>query len=127
MAIANARTLVGKISDKWTLYLKEYERIFSSYRSLPVALLEIGVQNGGSLDIWTEYFPKAALVMGLDINPRCGELFYNSHVVKNIVGDVNDSAVRSRILAEAKSFDIVIDDGSHNSPDIINTFCNFFP
>ncbi len=49
----------GKVSDKWELYVNEYDRIFSPYRDRPLNLLEIGIQNGGSLEIWPTYFPYA--------------------------------------------------------------------
>ena len=39
------------VSDKWNIYLSKYEDVFSPYRELPVRLLEIGIQNGGSLQI----------------------------------------------------------------------------
>ena len=48
----------GKVSDKWSIYLSEYDRLFSSYRDRPVRMLEIGIQNGGSLEIWSKYFPE---------------------------------------------------------------------
>ena len=60
----------GKVSDKWSTYLDEYERIFSEYRDKPVRLLEIGVQNGGSLEIWRQYFPNAELILGCVIYTR---------------------------------------------------------
>ena len=59
----------GKVSDKWFSYLSEYERIFASYREMPLRLLEIGVQNGGSLEIWSKYFHKAEKLLGCDIRP----------------------------------------------------------
>ena len=43
---------LGKSSDKWELYLLEYDRLFSAYRNKPINILEIGVQNGGSLEIY---------------------------------------------------------------------------
>ena len=49
----------GKVSDKWALYLEVYDRAFGPYRERPVSLVEVGVQNGGSLEIWSRYFPAA--------------------------------------------------------------------
>ena len=42
----------GKVSNKWTLYLHEYDRLFVPCRDRPITLLEFGVQNGifGSQD-----------------------------------------------------------------------------
>ncbi len=34
----------GKLSDKWTIYLAEYDRLFLLYRDQPIRLLEVGVK-----------------------------------------------------------------------------------
>ncbi|MDI4232962.1 glycosyltransferase [Bradyrhizobium sp. Arg237L] len=117
----------GKMSDKWTLYLDEYERLFASMRDHPVRLLEIGVQNGGSLDIWSQFFPKAQAIVGCDINPNCERLTYDDPRIGIIVGDANDPQTQELILQRSGQFDIVIDDGSHLSSEIIRTFALYFP
>lgn len=109
----------GKVSDKWFIYLEAYERIFSTFRTRPVRILEIGVQNGGSLEIWGKYFPRADVIVGCDINPDCGELVFDDAKIRLIVGDVNSAKIEREILATSSEYDIVIDDGSHNSSDII--------
>ncbi len=37
----------GKVSDRWSLYLTEYDRLLAAFRNKPIGLLEIGGQNGG--------------------------------------------------------------------------------
>lgn len=115
------------MSDKWSLYLDEYDRLFSSMRDRPVRLLEIGVQNGGSLDIWSQFFPKAQAIVGCDINPDCERLTYDDPRIGVIVGDANDPQTQGLILQRSGQFDIVIDDGSHLSSDIVKTFALYFP
>lgn len=117
----------GFVSDKWDIYLREYERIFSPLRQCSVRLLEIGVQNGGSLQIWEKYFPRAEAIIGCDANPDCERLTYASPQIKLILGDIGDADTRNEILATSPQFDIIIDDGSHTSRDIIQTFCQLFP
>jgi hypothetical protein len=117
----------GKLSDKWELYVAEYERLLSPYQDRPVSLLEIGIQNGGSLDIWSKYFPHALKFVGCDINPKCSLLRYDDPRIAVVVGDANSDAVQSQVLGHAASFDIVIDDGSHRSSDIVKSFCRYFP
>ena len=46
----------GKVSDKWTIYLEQYDEKLKKYQDLPIKLLEIGVLNGGSLEIFSKYF-----------------------------------------------------------------------
>lgn len=118
---------VGKASDKWSLYLTEYDRLFDSYRDKPINLLEIGVQNGGSLEIWGQYFSHAASLTGCDINPDCVKLQYDDPRIRVIVGDANASDISQQVFACAPQFDIVIDDGSHFSSDIIKSFSLYFP
>lgn len=115
------------VSDKWDIYLSEYERLFRSLKQMPVTLLEIGVQNGGSLEIWEKYFPNASLILGCDINQRCESIVYSSDKIHLTIGDINLPETLARIFAITSEFDIVIDDGSHTSSDIIGTFCNLFP
>ncbi|NTW52387.1 MAG: class I SAM-dependent methyltransferase, partial [Chlorobiaceae bacterium] len=75
----------GKVSDKWRLYLDVYDRIFDSYRDEPVNLLEIGIQNGGSLELWSKYFRNGKLFVGCDINKACEKLRYDDERIKVIV------------------------------------------
>jgi hypothetical protein len=116
----------GKVSDKWSLYLTEYDRLFDSYRSLPVRLLEIGVQNGGSLEIWLKYFKNAAIVIGCDVDPSCSRLNYDDQRIVVVIGDANTLEVRERVFKHGAQFDIVIDDGSHRSSDIVKSFAMYF-
>jgi hypothetical protein len=116
----------GFISDKWSLYIPAYSRLFNSLRDKPLALLEIGVQNGGSLDIWSRYFPKATHIIGCDINPACSQLEYASGNINIIIGDINQPNTLSSIASLSSEFDIIIDDGSHLSSDIIKSFSNLF-
>lgn len=119
-------THTGKVSDKWSIYLNVYERILSDYKTLPISLLEIGVQNGGSLEIWGKYFPRANHITGCDINPKCADLRFDDARIKLVVGDANDEKTKHNLLDISSSFDIIIDDGSHTSADIIRTFALYF-
>ena len=117
----------GKVSDKWSLYLTEFDRLFDGYREKSICLLEIGIQNGGSLEIWSKYFSNASALIGCDINPDCARLSYDDPRVGVIVGDANTPDVRERVFQRSPQFDIVIDDGSHLSSDIIKSFALYFP
>ncbi len=117
----------GKVSDKWSSYLTEYDRLFDRYRDKPIRLLEIGIQNGGSLEIWSKYFSNASVLIGCDINPDCARLSYDDPRIGLIVGDANAPGVRARVFQYSPEFDIIIDDGSHLSSDIIKSFAMYFP
>lgn len=117
----------GKVSDKWSLYLTEYDHLFDGYRDKPVRLLEIGIQNGGSLDIWSKYFSNASVLIGCDINPDCARLIYDDQRIGVIVGDANAPEVHEQVFQRSPQFDIIIDDGSHLSSEIIKSFALYFP
>ena len=116
-----------KVSDKWSLYLSEYERILATYRDKPVCFLEIGIQNGGSLEIWSEYFHHARKLVGCDINPDCGRLSFEDPRIAIVVGDANSDPVQKAILDHAQTYDVIVDDGSHRSSDIVKSFVRYFP
>jgi len=118
---------VGKVSDKWESYLGYYDALFGPLRQLPVSILEIGVQNGGSLDTWSEFFKSGQRFVGCDINPKCGSLKYDDPRISVVVGDANTPSGYQAIRAISSDFDIVIDDGSHLSMDVLNSFVNYFP
>lgn len=117
----------GKLSDKWSIYLTEYDRLFSEYRESQVRLLEIGIQNGGSLEIWSKYFSQARNIVGCDINQDCAKLIYNDLRIAVVVGDANSDESERAITSISPQFDLIIDDGSHVSGDIIRAFVRYFP
>ena len=117
----------GKVSDKWSFYINEYQKIFADFIVKPISILEIGVQNGGSLEIWADYFKFADHIIGCDINPACLDLKFQSPRIQLIIGDANLQSVKDHITAITSTFDIIIDDGSHISSDIIDSFNSYFP
>jgi hypothetical protein len=118
----------GRTSDKWDSYLTVYDEVFLPYRDRSISLLEIGVQNGGSLEVHARYFANHQLIVGCDIHPLCASLVYPDHdKIRIVVGDANALETRTKIASLSADFDIIIDDGSHKSDDIILSFLNYFP
>ena len=115
----------GKVSDKWSIYISQYDDKLNRYQNLPIKLFEVGILNGGSLEIFSKYFSKAELILGCDIDPNCKKLKYDNKKIKVIIGDVNEEKTKSEIIKHS-NFDIIIDDGSHNSNDVVVAFCNYF-
>src|SRR5262245_40111027 len=61
----------GRLIQKWDHYLEIYETFLSPLRSREtLRLLEIGVDHGGSLQLWRKYFGSKARIAGLDISPK---------------------------------------------------------
>jgi len=117
----------GKVSDKWSSYLGYYDQLFSNIKSKSINLLEIGIQNGGSLEVWSEYFTNGENFIGCDINTKCADLKFSDNRIKLIIGNINNIEIFDNIKNLNLTFDVIIDDGSHLSPDIITTFIAYFP
>jgi len=120
------RTKTGKISDKWASYLPYYDELFGPLRHKAISMLEIGVQNGGSLETWSKFFGAGERFIGCDIDPKCGTLHYDDPRVRVVVGDANAATTFQKITSISPKFDIVIDDGSHVSIDVLRSFVSYF-
>ena len=112
----------GYLVDKWESYIGIYESEFAKFidAGKPISLLEVGVQNGGSLQIWRKYLPAGSRIVGIDINPDCANLELDENTTLH-VADGTDAESLDRVLGDL-TFDIIIDDGSHRSDHIISTY-----
>jgi SAM-dependent methyltransferase len=116
----------GKKITKWTHYFWVYEKHFAHLRDKEFKMLEIGVLNGGSLEMWRNYFPKAKIV-GIDINPDCRN---HEQKDKNIfvrIGDQSDEKFLQDLIDEFGEFDLILDDGSHHVDHVNRTFQYLYP
>jgi hypothetical protein len=108
------------LSDKWEQYLAVYDAELRPWRNKRVSLLEIGVQNGGSMQLWSQYFAPSSAFIGLDIDERILELTHPENVSLK-VADASDPVALDAALGDT-TFDVIIDDGSHRSEHIIRSF-----
>ncbi len=115
----------GRVIHKWMHYFEIYERHFSRFRHTPVNVVEIGVQNGGSLQMWKHYFGEQARVFGIDIDPACKQL--EEPQIKIFIGDQGDRAFLRSFAETMPRIDILIDDGGHRMSQQIATFEELFP
>ncbi|WP_159079876.1 class I SAM-dependent methyltransferase [Methyloceanibacter sp. wino2] len=112
----------GLLCDKWEQYLPVYESELGPRieRGAPLSLLEIGVQNGGSLELWLKVLPPNSHVVGIDVDSRCRELRFSDGIEIHI-GDATQLEFVTSALGERR-FDVIIDDGSHLARDVITSF-----
>ena len=86
-----------------------------------VKLLEIGVQSGGSINVWTEFFNGRLDYTGIDINPKC-TMFAKPEIRRIVeIGSQRDPQFLKSICVRYGPFDVVIDDGSHLTADILTS------
>lgn len=115
-------------SDKWTQYFEVYEIYFAKFRNKSPIVVEVGVQGGGSIQMWEKYFGEGARIYGIDIDERI--LNHEPHYGKNtklFVGDQESPEFWDTFLKEVPEIDIFIDDGGHTMQQQIVTFEKVFP
>jgi tetratricopeptide (TPR) repeat protein len=126
-------------------YSSLYECLFHHQRLEVRSLLEVGIGTmtpgahssmanfaqpgyspGGSLRAWRDYFPNA-FIYGMDIQQDTQ--FDNEIRIATLLCDSRDADQISQIMRYSphKSFDIIIDDGSHICCDQLSTLMNLFP
>lgn len=110
---------------KWEHYFEIYDRHFSRFRGQAITLVEIGVGQGGSLELWRRYFGDQARIVGIDNRESCRIHADSGHEI--FVGDQADRAFLNRVVSELGGIDIVIDDGGHRMRQQRISFEVLFP
>ena len=109
-------------SKNRTGFIEIYEAFFKNLRDKEINILEIGVDKGDSLRLWRDYFTKAK-ICGIDIDKKN----FTINDTEILTGDQSDYKFLQSIIDKYKNFDIIIDDGSHQSKHIIASFKFLFP
>lgn len=92
-----------------------YAKEFTSPEKV-LSILEIGVQNGGSLILWHEWFANAKIV-GIDVTDACLKNYKEASLgrefprVEIVIADGYDKSVVDG--HKDNSYDYIIDDGPH--------------
>lgn len=94
---------------------KKYD---SKYRTnQPTKILEIGICNGASMRTFARAFPNSTIT-GIDISPDCSKLCQDLDNINIII----DDATKPTCLKSDQKFDLIIDDGSHDPSDALESF-----
>ena len=111
--------------DKYLPYFPVYEQYFSRYRNTDLTFVEVGVQGGGSLQMWRQYFGNKARVIGVDIDPEI--LNRRAENVEIFIGDQGDMDFWNEVLPKVGTIDVFLDDGSHQMQHQIDTMIKVWP
>jgi hypothetical protein len=106
--------IFSKYDTDKTFYSEAYEECFGHIRDDVQLVFEIGVNRGGSMRAWKEYFPNA-LIVGLEKNSHC---FFEEERISIEIGNATKQNFIDAVMNKHGWPDIVIDDGSHKSRDI---------
>lgn len=117
--------VTGAVVHKWHHYIPIYDRYFAARRGTPVRFLEIGVKNGGSLQMWRDYLGDDAVLFGIDIDPDCAR--YDGQAGQVRIGSQDDADFLNKVVAEMGGVDVVLDDGSHRMAHVRASFEALYP
>ena len=113
-----------RLINKFNHYFDVYERHFNKYRGKKATIVEIGVFQGGSLQMWRDYFGSDATIWGIDIDSACKTLAEkDTHI---LIGSQEDPTFLKSILEKIGPIDILIDDGGHTQNQQIVSFEELF-
>lgn len=89
-----------------------YDTHLSSLREQELKILEIGIYEGASLKMWSQYFPNSK-IYGIDllVEPECRLI--NEGNIESYKVDQGSKEELNNFVRNLGPFDIVIDDGSH--------------
>lgn len=116
---------LGGRCAKWDHYFEIYERYLAPFKGKNITYLEIGVQEGGSLDMIKTYYGDTVRTVGIDIDSKCLESTNRGHEI--FIGDQSNKEFLTSIADKVGNFDIIIDDGGHTSNQQIASFNCLFP
>lgn len=108
-------------------YVEIYQKYFANIKNNDLNILEIGISDGASLKVWSDYFVNSNII-GVDIKKV--DIKKKDLNRKNITiyqGSQSDKNLINKIIEIHKNFDIIIDDGSHYPKDVIKSFELLFP
>lgn len=112
---------IRDVFDKYDTDKAKYTNFYDFWlpQIKPKVLLEIGVQTGGSIFAFQDYFPDTE-IYGIDFAP-----IYKAENV--FIGDQIDTVFLQSVIDRIGAPDIIIDDGGHYSSQIITSFEFLFP
>jgi cephalosporin hydroxylase len=115
------KTLINNdTTDKESIhsYLPVYETILSPLRESAKRVLEIGIERGGSLKLWNDYFPNAE-IMGFDIQEKVPDFLKNYPRIKTFKTNAYDTKLVSELIQKGYYFNVITDDGPHTLESMI--------
>lgn len=114
-------------------YTPLYNYLLEPIREKVRKVMEIGVFDGASVKMWSDYFPNAT-VWGVDIHNHGCVLEREFPRIRIIDGDATHKSIQERIkkeLLEAEplkeGFDFIVDDGSHYPAEVRAAYYAYWP
>jgi len=108
-------------SLKITTYFPIYANLFSHLIGSKCTFIETGVLNGGSLFMWRSWLGPDAEIIGIDLNREAKK--WEDHGFDIYICDQGNPKELEQVLLQVGPFDVLLDDGGHQSFQQITTLC----
>jgi hypothetical protein len=103
--------------NSWHNYLETYERKFKRIKYSALNVLEIGIDKGGSIKLWHDYFPNAT-IYGLDVMhiDQVDPIIKNNDRIKLMTSTnaYDLDMINREFVDKGIRFDMILDDGPHS-------------
>jgi hypothetical protein len=91
-------------------FTEVYELFFHPIKDNAKKIMEIGIAQGASLNLWRNYFPNAT-IYGVDIFDMSK---FDSNYIKTFIGNQSKREDLQKFISRyGDNFDIILDDGGH--------------
>jgi hypothetical protein len=100
-------------SLKIDTYFENYESAFEGLQKRNLVVVEVGVLDGGSLEMWQSFFGSTSRIIGIEKNPKAVEL--RSLGFEIFIADQESKADLRKVFEEIGPIDVFIDDGGHTA------------
>jgi len=119
----------GTKTDKnyYHSYLPLYQTLMEHKQLTAKHVLEIGIERGGSIKLWHDFFPHAT-IEAIDVRPMSDMwegILNNDRIVLHTSTDAYDFSFFHSLYNQGIKYDVLIDDGPHTLTSMI-TFLQLY-
>ena len=112
-------------SIKLKKYFQIYDELFTPYKNKKITFVEVGVLDGGSLQIWKKFFGAESRIIGIDLNPECKKLECDDYEI--FIGSQSENKFWDNFYEKVGPIDLLLDDGGHTNDQQLTTLIKSVP
>jgi hypothetical protein len=127
MTLTQLHNTLNPYTDKGAVhdYINGYYNQAFADNTKPIKLLEIGIYQGGSLQLWSKHFGEQSDIYGFDIEDNIVPQFVDEPNIFIGMEDAYSDEVINRF--DDNFFHIIIDDGPHTLQSQIDCITKWWP
>ena len=95
-------------SIKLKKYFQIYDELFTPYKNKKITFVEVGVLDGGSLQIWKKFFGPESRIIGIDLNPECKKFECDDYEI--FIGSQSENKFWDNFYEKVGTIDLLLDE-----------------